>query len=60
MMEAMVEVVKVKTEVMVEEVEDRVVEKEMEGKDVVGEEEEVGQGVMEVGQVVKLEMEGVE
>ena len=34
--------------------------KEMEGKDVVGEEEEVGQGVMEVGQVVKLEMEGVE
>lgn len=60
MMEAMVEVVKVKTEVMVEEVEDRVVEKEMEGKDVVGEEEEVVQGVMEVGQVVKLEMEGVE
>lgn len=60
MMEAMVEGVKVKTEVMVEEVEDRVVEKEMEGKDVVGEEEEVVQGVMEVGQVVKLEMEGVE
>lgn len=60
MMEAVVEVVKVKTEVMVEEVEDRVVEKEMEGKDVVGEEEEVVQGVMEVGQVVKLEMEGME